>query len=356
MSVSAKAHVETLARRLLDATAPADLASRKAIDAALHHRSTDRTVHAAALWLSFSAGADLGLARSQGKRWILGLDELIDCGHLDAAAYAVPRLKAAFPQMPYLEYMALVFRRLPSVAGGGRQSFVDDRDRDVQVVEMPGAATVVLAFCGIGHRLGLSLSLIDRWFAEFGCHMVYLRDRERIGFTGGVPALGEDMSATIGSLRTLVRDLGARRVVCTGNSAGGSAALRYARSLGAERVLALAPITGGQDFVQKVALNTPPGGVMPWTDLVPLYREDVEVAVRILYGENNEGDREQSRRMAGLPNVWVEAVPDWDSHHLIGGLLRAGRLKGVLEWLTTEDDVLDLAEVETPGRAGLTGR
>ena len=57
-------------------------------------------MHAAALWLAYSARDDLGLDRSQPKRWVLGLDELIDRGHLEAAAYAVPRLNVAFPGCP----------------------------------------------------------------------------------------------------------------------------------------------------------------------------------------------------------------------------------------------------------------
>lgn len=331
------AHGQALARGILDGTGPVGPAVRRAVDAALRGKSNDPAVHAAALWLAYSAGADLRLSRSQSRKWILGLDELIDCGHLDAAANAAPQLNAAYPRMPYLEHMALIFQHLPAAVSAGRERFVDDRDSDVQVVAMPGADTVVIAFCGARHRLGLSLSLMDRWFAQLGGHVIYLRDRRKVGYTRGVPALGRNMATTIESLRALARDLGAIRVVCTGNSAGASGALRYAGPLGAERVLALAPITGGPEFVRKVAPNLAPDGVTPWTDLVPLYRENNGVRVRILYGEKNEGDREQSLRMAGLPNVTVEAVPDWESHHLIGGLIRARRLQHVLGWLTRDD-------------------
>ena len=346
-ATSVVARGQALARSVLDRTRPADEAARLAVDAALARKSTDRAVHAAALRLAFAADADLGLERSQAKHWAFGLDELIDCGHLEAAAYAAPRLRAAYPRMPYLTYMDLVFRRLPPPAGNGRQLFVDDRGSDVQTVVTPGAETVVVAFCGIGNRLGLSVSLMDRWLARLDSHVIYLRDRRRIGFTGGVPALGPDLATTVGSVTRLVRDLGGRRVVCIGNSAGGAGALRYARPLGADRVLALAPITGGPDFVRKVAPDLPPDGDTPWTDLVPLYRDDGRVRVRILFGENNESDREQSLRMAGLPNVTVEAVPDWDSHHLVGGLLRAGRLEHVLSWLTSGEDRLDFDAVRS---------
>ena len=346
---------QALARSLLDGARPVDTAVRLAVDAALRHRSTDRTVHAAALLLAFSVRADLGLNRSKANGWMLGLDELVDCGHLDAAAYAVPRLNKAFPRQPYLEYMALVFRQLPAAVGNGRQPFLDDRDNDVQMVPMPGADTIVIAFCGVKGRLGLSTNLMDRWFAQLDSHVIYLRDRKKAGYTGGIPALGRNMETTVEGLRKLVRDVGARRVVCTGNSAGASGALRYARALGAERVLALAPITGGQDFVRKIALSLPTGGVMPWTDLVPLYREDIGVRARIMYGEKNAGDKQEALRMAGLPNVTVEALRGWESHHLVGGLLQAGRLERVLGWLTSVDDVPDVDGLwSSPTQSALT--
>jgi hypothetical protein len=320
------------ARRLLAGAAPMDAAAHRGVDEALCRGSNDPGVHAAALLLAFSAGEDLRLERSQAKRWALGLDELIDCGHLEAAAHAARRLDAAYPSLPYLAYMTLVFRRLPA-AVEGRQRFVDDRTKDVQLVPVPGADTLVVAFCGIGNRLGLSLSLIDRWFGQLGSHVVYLRDRRKLGFTGGIPSLGRDMAATIGRLETLADGVGARRIVCTGNSAGGSGALRSGRALGAERVLALAPITGGRDYEDTVRPHLRPGEAMPWTDLVPLYRDGAGPRVRVLYGAQNQGDRQQCERMAGLPNVTVEAISDWDSHHLVGGLLRAGRLQRVLSWL-----------------------
>lgn len=327
-----------LALDLLDGVRPGDDEAHLAIDAELRGRSTDPAVHAAALLLGFDARGPLGLKRSSAKYWILGLDELIEAGRLEAAAYAAPRLSRAFPRMPYLDHMALVFRKLPRPTRNGREPFVEDPDNDVQVVTMPGADTVLLAFCGARNRIGLSVNLMDRWFARLGTHVVYLRDQQRVGFSRGIPALGHNVATTVQGLTTLVLDIGARRIVCTGNSAGGSGALRYARALCAERVLAMAPITGGPEFAELVTPDLPPGAPPPWRDLVPLYREDAGVRVRILYGEDNQGDRQQSLRMAGLPNVTVEAVPKLDSHHLVGGLLRAGRLDHELGWLISNDD------------------
>lgn len=329
-----------LARRLLECAEPVDPAAHEAIDGALRQRAADRVVHAAALWLAFSAGADLRLSRSGARGWILGLHELIDRGHLDAAAYVLPSLMAAFPQRPYLDSIDFVFRHLPPAVANGRERFVDDPGSDVQIVMTPGADTVVIDFCGAGQGPGLPIYLLDRWLAQLGGHLIYVRDRKNIGYAGGIAALGHDMATTIRGLTRLVGDLGARRIVCMGNSAGGSGALRYASSLGAERVLALVPITGGPEYTEANAPHLPPGGVEWWGDLVPLYREGAGVRAHIVYGEGNAGDRQQCVRMAGLPGVTVEAVSDWDVHHLFVGLLRVRRLERVLGWLVSDQDAV----------------
>lgn len=341
-TVSDKQAVHALARRLLDGEEPVDPSVARVVDDALRGRSADPALHGAALLVAYSTDRDLRLSRSHSRGWVPGLQELIHGGHLEAAGYALPRLKAAFPRMPFLDYMAFVFERLPSAVDNGREIFVDDRTSDVQVVSKSGADTVILAFCGASNQLGIAINLIDRWFARLDAHLIYLRDRKKIGYTAGVPALGPDVDGTIERLRELVASTGARRIVCVGNSAGATGALRYASRLGTERVLALAPITGGPAYAKKVLPHLPPGKPRWWGDLVPLYRKGLGVRVHIMYGEQNAGDGQQSRRMAGLPGVTVEALPDWDSHHLVGGILRAGRLERVLDWLVLGDGVIDL--------------
>lgn len=318
------------------------LGDAEAVDDALGERSTDPVIHAAALWLAFATRSDLRLSRSRARGWVLGLHELVDSGHLDAAAFALPKLMAEFPERPYLENMAFVFAHLPPAVGEGREQFVDDPSSDVQTVRTSGADTVVIDFCGASHGPGLSIYLLDRWFAQLGCHVIYLRDRQKIGYAEGITALGTDMTSSIAALKRLVKQLGADRVVCLGNSAGASGALRYAGPLGADRVLALAPITGGPKFARNAAAQVPPGGALPWGDLVPLYRDAEGVRAHIVYGADNAGDREQCGRMAGLPGVTIEALPGWETHHLVHGLLRAGRLVQLLDWLKSDaDDEID---------------
>jgi hypothetical protein len=332
--VSTDDPAHTFARRLLDNAERVGPAAR-AIDDALKRGSNDAVVHAAAMWLGFWAGNGYRLKRSNARGWIYGLHELIQSGHLDVAADSLPRLIDEFPGVPYLENMALVFDRMPPPGDTRRDRFVDDRDCDVQVVKAPGADTVVIAFCGGHHTLGIPMNLLDRWLAQLRSHLVYLRDWHKVGYLDGVATLGRDMKFTIKNLNQLVSDLEVRHVVCLGNSSGATGAARYARAIGAERLLAMSPITGGAEYSQKVVPHMRAGDVRWWGDLVPLYRDGDGVRTHIVYGENNEGDRQQSVRMIGLPGVTVEALQEWEAHHLIHGLLRAGRLEPLLRWMVT---------------------
>jgi hypothetical protein len=333
-----------LAQRLLDGTRQLDLTASKAINAALRRGSSDPLLHGAALWVAFNDRADLRLARSTPRYWALGLHELIQGGHLDAAGYAVRRMHGVLPRMAYLDNIAYVFRNLPAATTTGRDAFVDDRSSAVQTVRTAGADTVLLAFCGGKQQLGMPNNLLDRWFARLRCHVVYLRDDQRVGFTGGIATLGRDMETTIEGLRAIVEGLGARRVVCLGHSSGGTGALRYAKPLGADRVLALAPITGGREYTDKVLPHLPSDGELWWGDLVPLFRNGGGVRAHLVYGADNAGDSQQSGRMAGVPGVTLEALANCSSHHLMGELLRSGRLVEVLDWLVSLDDAQRAAQ------------
>ena len=128
---------------------------------------------------------------------------------------------------------------------------------------MPGADTVILAFCGVrdiglGRQSHGPLVRPARYATS-----IYLRDRQRVGYTRGVPALGHDMASTIDGLTA-----SSATSAPAGSSAPATRPGRTGRSAtrarsGAERVLALAPITAGR-VRQAVAPDLAPGEVTPW--------------------------------------------------------------------------------------------
>src|SRR6185312_4522808 len=88
-------------------------------------------------------------------------------------------------------------------------------------------------------KIGLPIALMHRWAGRLNASLIYLRDFQRFHYLRGITSLGATRDAAIAELRRIVTSLGARRVVCYGNSAGGFAALHYALDLGANAAVSM---------------------------------------------------------------------------------------------------------------------
>src|SRR5262249_44224483 len=134
--------------------------------------------------------------------------------------------------------LGMIFDRLPPA--DGQHPFHDDLTKDVQIVQREHADAAVLAFCGVGQKLGAPLPVVHRWLGKLPAHVVYLPDFQNSFYINGIRSLGQDRPATLKALREIVRRLGARRIFCYGCSAGTLGALQYGVALEAEAVLCLA--------------------------------------------------------------------------------------------------------------------
>src|SRR5690606_27978800 len=125
-------------------------------------------------------------------------DRLIDRGRLRMAKRFLPLAIDAFPQAGFFRTMDMVLARLPSWRWQpGLAPFRNDLSADVQIIRRRGADTMLLAFAGHGHKLGLSLSLMHHWFARLGVHIVYLRDLHHKLYCNGVRGLAPDVDGSI---------------------------------------------------------------------------------------------------------------------------------------------------------------
>ena len=159
-------------------------------------------------------------------------------GWLDIAKYAQsPKL-----DMSMLMAWRTVLRHLPATAAS---KFIDDPDKDLQVVPADGGAEtdgapLILVFCGTGQRFAIPNNMIHRWLGRIGAHIVYIRDHKKRFYVMGVSSLGHDYATSIAALRRIIDQLGARSVHCMGESAGVYGALQMGLDLGAQSVLCLA--------------------------------------------------------------------------------------------------------------------
>lgn len=288
------------------------------------------------------------------KAWMLALEVVIERRNMDAAVVAVGYLAAAYPDVAYLATMKPLLDGIPPpppARSGALATFFNDKTKSVQVVRARRSDTVLFAFCAYNHSLLMPVNMMHRWLARLNVHIVYLNDAEKQIYLHGIPALAPDLDGTVAALRRIAKDLGARRILCLGPSGGGYACLRYGVSLGADRILALSPITTPfmdlgvvpKRLRQRAAENPLPHDMM---DLLPLYASaERPPRAHIVFGGDRKLDRSQAEHLAAAPSVSVEPLPGVAVHNIIQPLITSGRLDQLLDWLA-----------ERPAPRGVLGR
>ncbi|WP_206936049.1 alpha/beta fold hydrolase [Roseococcus thiosulfatophilus] len=199
-----------------------------------------------------------------------------------------------------------------------------------------GADRALIVFAGGGRGFWPLVDELHRVLRGCGTHLIYLRDLGGSFYLAGDPDLGiADYGGVLDVLRAQAAGLGATRLACLGNSAGGYAALRYALDLGAEAALAFSMLTNPQtrhDPQVSPALNAiarrNPGLVL---DLAQAYAAVPRPPRAILcFGEGHEADRREAERMRGIPGVRLVAAEGLAEHGAIRWFLRRGEVPGLV--------------------------
>lgn len=200
----------------------------------------------------------------------------------------------------------------------------------------PGAHRIIFVFGGNAGWFHMEPAYIDR----DDCHVMFLHDPSRCFCLCAIPGIGDDYRQNLATLRQVVEGLGATEVYCVGYSAGGYPALRYGLDLGARGVLSLAgpttldisedPNLRVKDHPQLRPLYRNARHMA--VDLVPLYRAAANPPrVLAIYGEGHARDAMLARRMASLPTVTLEALPNFQRHGVARELGRAGLLRSYVQ-------------------------
>lgn len=267
------------------------------------------------------------------------ISNLLNSGKLPEAEALVRQLYADYPRWAYALTMRLLFDRMPPVED--QPSFEDDLQREVQIVRRDGADCVLLLFAGFDHRMGVSFSMMHRWFGKLPAHLIYLRDFRSLFYLGGLPSLGDDIGATVTALQDIATALSARRILCLGCSGGVYGSLNYGLALGAEAILALA---GPIDLSPKFNVNLRSARrvahlwqAMPQAPAIDL-RQSYSTAEHpprtlITFDPNNWDDRLHAECLAGLPNVRLDPVKAEGIHAIIAELITKGEFEARLDWL-----------------------
>ncbi len=276
-------------------------------------------------------------SRLTPEKWVKTLDRLLGAGEIDLASHAIRCLAAHAPELDWPRNIGAILDRLPAGAPG-RPPFADDETLEVQSAPSPGADTVILVFCGVRDRIGMPTPLFHRWMERLGCSVIYLRDFQRAHFLKGVRSLAEDRAGSVKALKSLAAELGARRILCLGNSSGGYGALLYGLELGAEAVLSFSgPSNLEPEFNEHLnrrdsaerlreALPAQP------LDLKTLYLTgSTPPRPLIVYGEFSWDDRLHAEHMAEAPAAELISIPGFLGHGTVAEMIRRGEMEALLD-------------------------
>lgn len=120
---------------------------------------------------------------------------------------------------------------------------VEDPNRPLSLDKRADSSTLLIAFGGMQGQLGIPPFEFFKATGAIPVKKLFVRDLRQAWYHRGIPGHGESLEQVAGALGEIVREAGARRLVCAGNSAGGYAALTFGTLLGADVVLCFAPQT-----------------------------------------------------------------------------------------------------------------
>jgi tetratricopeptide (TPR) repeat protein len=173
-------------------------------------------------------------------------------------------------------------------------------------------------------------------------HLIAIRDAQRCFSMRGVQGLGGSFRASLDSLRRLVVEMGVTDIYCTGVSAGGYSALRYALDLGANGVLAFSPPT----TLDLADDNDAPLSRYP--QLAALYRNKPDIPLDlarlyantmprpraiVVYSATHQRDAWLAKRMAGIEGVELVEGPSDAGHRVFATLQRNNQIADYFDQL-----------------------
>ncbi|HET8863788.1 MAG TPA: hypothetical protein VFM94_11120 [Solirubrobacterales bacterium] len=156
-----------------------------------------------------------------------------------------------------------------------------------------------------------------------------VRDPSRSWYNAGLPGVGETVEEIAAWLRDQAASFGARRVIATGPSMGGYAAILFGCMIGAERVVAISPQTLLDPALRWMM---PPAELtLQVPDLAPVIRDAPETTVDVVFGWGSMLDTYHAQRVATAPSVRLLSVRG--GHDLARELSERERLWSLIEEL-----------------------
>lgn len=202
--------------------------------------------------------------------------------------------------------------------------------------------TLLLAFGGMNMRIGMPPFEFLSLAGEIPVKRMFVRDLHQAWYHRGIPGHGTTLVGVAEWLRELLDEHRVDRLVATGNSAGGYAALAFGTLLNADVVLCFAPQTVlDLDFLASI-------GDHRWDELLtPLVKTNLldpswidlgsaiprlatgQTLYRVFVDDSLSVDRQHVEQLRGIDGLRVHRFGR-GGHHLVRELRENGALEHVL--------------------------
>jgi hypothetical protein len=279
-------------------------------------------------------GRPLNLRSFTPAKWVTAAEHLFRLGRVEAAYKVAQQILTSYPDLRWAKIACRFCAHVPPEHR--HLPFSDDSSKDVQVVRRPGSDTVILLFCDVRHHLNVPLPIMHRWFGQLPASLIYLRDFRLLFFLSGIASLAPSRTGTLAALQEIISSLGARRILCFGNSGGGFPALHYGLDLAARGVISMSGFVRlshlpDSSIVHKVAADYPETFDL---DMRTAYGEAKSPPnVRLVYGAQSASDREQAEHMRSLPTVKLQPLTGFGGHNALMESVSRGIFPSMLDWL-----------------------
>ena len=225
-------------------------------------------------------------------------------------------------------------------------------DSEIRNTESPAAIdfdsqrnVLMLAFGGLALRIGIPMYEFNNISRDLtSINKIYLRDKHRLWYHRGLPAMGNDIGGLVRFLRQYTAHPSTRRTLVFGNSGGGYAALLFGQLLQADEVHAFSPKTFINPVKRLLRGDIDDGKLIG--RILSLYRWgqrnyfdlrkillDHPVGrrhIHVYYAIDHKWDALHAKRLQGLPDVHLHAYP-YGKHNLIRKLKDSGELRQIIE-------------------------
>lgn len=198
---------------------------------------------------------------------------------------------------------------------------------------------LVIGFCGLHGDMFMPVSTFSYFFeARSDVSHLWLNDVSASNFAKGLPGFGNNVITMANKLKELINEYEFEKVVCIGNSAGGSAAAFFAWHLGADQSIGLSAPT----FVdlQDTARNPSAlykgfidKGINLSIDLRNFYTSSSSPKLTLYYGDKNEVDVKYAENMRGLPNVEHKPLVGISGHSIAPHMIVTGEMQKLINSL-----------------------